>query len=738
MRTIFTITFSFFTFLLIAQDCPPVSASKTVNFGKFRFDILNSNGTFNQVSYKTGIGSDGSTDSQIYSPLIASSNIWLGAKDFNANLQLNVSNYESQEYSAGPVHYYNPNVDLVCNLFDTVFTVTKEDVLLAIEIINNGSSCDELPESIIQWPAQGNSYYDEEVAEVLQAYFYDHNANAIYDPCEGDLPMHVGRVNQFESVENYFPSILTLHILNTNKPQHVVNANRTSSSISVYNFSYNSELLEDIYFQHFAIQDWSYLQLRNFNIGHWFDFEMGCAENDALGIDEEYDMLYVYNKEDNDCIEQELISSTHYGVSYLEGPRNYYSIEYEGDSLILLAEPNSTVDTSIETKLQNAYLPYNCGGISTPCLPSTGEEYYNILTGKDLNGDSLMTLDGEPTTLMFTGNPNESDSWSMCSENIHPSTTGLITSQVELFDPSQRASVTLAHFVTQDEYSGCVNLEALRHKKDVAQKFFKHGYLHRIGPKAPNIEAKNDLSSVKLIVNEIPYEYNGTYYLQDEAKQEKYKFEGIKIFQVASKDFDMLELDNPELSFLIYQGDIENEIHAISNYKAIFPNGEKQYIQVEKVDGNNEGISEVVEFGYDYLNNRELEEDKEYYFVAISYAYDNYKDFDINEKKGQQFPYLQTNVGLHTITHRYNFRERLENEMPYNFISLGSNWRIENVLEDIDLRIYGMDGKLYYQQEIEQGETLELNQLVLDLAQGVYFISILVGDKQFSHNFYSF
>ena len=76
-----------------------------------------------------------------------------------------------------------------CNVWDKHFKITRSDVeeFVARYIRAGGSDLtyDQtmIPESILSWPANGNSAQDQFLAP-----FYDQNGNGYYEPLQGDYP----------------------------------------------------------------------------------------------------------------------------------------------------------------------------------------------------------------------------------------------------------------------------------------------------------------------------------------------------------------------------------------------------------------------------------------------------------------------------------------------------------------------------------------------------------------------
>jgi hypothetical protein len=126
-----------------------------------------------------------------------------------------------------------------------------------------------------------------------------------------------------------------------------------------------------------------------------------------------------------------------------------------------------------------------------------------------------------------------------------------------------------------------------------------------------------------------------------------YVFEGYQIYQVLNDQISAAEIGDNSKARLIMQFDIKNTISEIINFE--FDDDLGYSIPVRRAEGNfNKGIQHsfpVTQDAFSTGDVKTLVNHKTYHFIAISYAYNNYKDFDPNDPTkldGQKFKYVSS------------------------------------------------------------------------------------------------
>ncbi len=128
-----------------------------------------------------------------------------------------------------------------------------------------------------------------------------------------------------------------------------------------------------------------------------------------------------------------------------------------------------------------------------------------------------------------------------------------------------------------------------------------------------------------------------------------YRFEGYQIFQLRSPEVSVADINDPTKARLVAQCDIKNNIGRIINFE--FDENLGFSVPVEKVKGANEGIKHSFRVTEDAFAQgaRALVNHKTYYYVAVAYAYNQFKKYDPNDPlflDGQKIPYISSRLNF--------------------------------------------------------------------------------------------
>jgi len=128
-----------------------------------------------------------------------------------------------------------------------------------------------------------------------------------------------------------------------------------------------------------------------------------------------------------------------------------------------------------------------------------------------------------------------------------------------------------------------------------------------------------------------------------------YRFEGYQIFQLKAQDISIADISDPDKARLVAQCDIKNNISRIINFE--FDEALGFSVPVEKVDGENNGIQHSFSIKEDAFAQgaRALVNHKTYYYVAVAYAYNQFKEYDPNDPlllDGQKIPYISSRLNF--------------------------------------------------------------------------------------------
>lgn len=226
------------------------------------------------------------------------------------------------------------------------------------------------------------------------------------------------------------------------------------------------------------------------------------------------------------------------------------------------------------------------------------------------------------------------------------------------------------------------SVELLRSVDDKCQALFDNCFNILEGPDAPDVVVQeldreiilyltnetgnNKNESFRALDESIPREYSEystkdttidgrTYYSYSDTTTYEYdryyKFEGYQIFQLKDATVSVADIYDNDKARLVAQCDIEN-YDSNQNNQAIgtlvnYTNNESgQLAPQTMVEGANAGIQHtfrITEDKFATTTDKRIVNNKKYYYIAIAYAYNNYKPYsteDATKYDGQKEPYL--------------------------------------------------------------------------------------------------
>ncbi len=203
------------------------------------------------------------------------------------------------------------------------------------------------------------------------------------------------------------------------------------------------------------------------------------------------------------------------------------------------------------------------------------------------------------------------------------------------------------------------SVELLRLVDDKCQRLFDNCFKVVDGPDAPDLVIQElDKELILYVSNrKISNNYNEEYTEIDPGiispdsfpsaarYDSTYRFEGYKIYQIKSATVSVTDLSDPDLARLVAQCDKKNGVGQLVNY--YYSDAVAGNMPVEEVNGADEGIVHSFKITEDQFasGDRKLVNHKKYYFIAIAYAYNEYKKYSqdpsiLEGLYGQKKPYL--------------------------------------------------------------------------------------------------
>ena len=316
--------------------------------------------------------------------------------------------------------------------------------------------------------------------------------------------------------------------------------------------------------------------------------------------------------------------------------------------------------------------------------PSAPNHYYNYMTGfwrddspllfggagfigtngvTEIKTDYAFPNDSDPLW-WATGGVNGGWDWSQTNVNGEGSSSDLgdkrflQTTGPFTMTPGAVNNITLGVVYGRAFYgdSPYASVEVLKRNDTKAQALFDNCFKMIEAPDAPIIDFIEEDASLTLVLSN-PYGNNvDESYEQEDSNisdpidgsdeyDKFYRFEGYQIYQVINENVEIKDLENTDKARLVAQCDIENDIVEIINYE--FDNTLGFSVPVVKVVGENEGIRHSFTITEDAFNTdgEGLINGNPYYFIAIAYAHNEYKEYDPENPDmldGQKKPYLSS------------------------------------------------------------------------------------------------
>ena len=592
-----------------------------------------------------------------------SGSIWISGKNGGGSLKIAALTFSGREaeFWPGPLELSKTGTPEIskseCKSWDQFFTVygTEIDVVRGIFKKQGSISSSDLPNNIKYWPGKNNPFLIEKGIEASNEYLapffnVDNDPENNYNPDKGDFPC-------INPESESFGDQMIFWVINDVGNTHT-STQGTAIGIQMnclaFAFASTNEL-NNMTFYRYHMTNKSSETLFETYMSQFVDCDLGNYQDDFVGCDTNRSIGYVYNA---DPFDENAGSAPGYGnqppiqgIDFFEGPvadkdgidndrdglidEGFDGIDNDGDNLVDERDEQEQLGMTSFSYFVNATGLENSD-------PTIGIEFRNYQTGFGRTGKRFTDPNGNPTNFLVPGDPSlPQPHWSMCSyaltaqdvrflQNSGPFT---LKSGAEQF-------VTMGAVFVQPavgSYNGCkINVSNFLGKADdLAQNLYDNQFKVARGPQAPELAIRE--GNGELIINIInPQSSNNANESYQEkspdipknAKDNTYKFEGYKLYQLISSDISVSDIDDPTKSKLILQSDIKNGIKDISNEEIIEVNGVKVPIQALKVKGTDKGLVKSMKLTTDFFENegsRNLVNNKEYFYGIVAYATNFYE-----------------------------------------------------------------------------------------------------------------
>jgi len=561
----------------------------------------------------------------------------------------------------------------------------------------------QIPASILTWPAHGDigKFHDFNLAP-----FYDRPGGTpgIYDPIgDGDYPWYdlSGEIDcRTNRKVTLYGDFNMWWVFNDKGNIHTeTGGDPIGMEIrsQAFAFATNDEI-NSMTFYNYELINRSTQTLTNTYFGVYLDCDIGCSFDDYVGCDVERGLGYAYNGNAIDAIGCGSWTTPiganppAMGVDFFEGPYQ------DNDGL------DNPLTSDVSQAIQDRGIPYQGLGIgygdgvidnerfgmkrfvyydgqlnqTTFGDPTNAVEYYNYMRGywRDntrfvygaTGNSSSSGASNIPTNYCF---PGDSDPLNWGTEGINP---GFFWSEqtpgsgspnpvgdrrfVQAAGPFELRPGALNN-ITFGVVYGRANsgdpfqsVNVVRRADDKAQALFDNCFRLLNGPDSPEmviqeLDKELILHLNKTIDVENYEEVDPIITALDTCEptpcwDDKYRFQGYQVYQVADGSVDPSELQDVDRARLISQCDVKDGVTQLVNFD--FDDAIQAAVPTEMVDGADDGIRHSYQVTNDAFAQGDVRliNHKKYYFMVLAYGYNNYKTYDPSNPTaldGQQKPY---------------------------------------------------------------------------------------------------
>ena len=613
--------------------------------------------------------------------------VWLGGFDPGGSLKVACQTYGNPngdtDFWTGPLDPVEGTTDLpICQDWDRFFEVYGTEIDEHLRLYDRSVLFGEpytpemIPKGVKGWPAKGNEFFFDinefELPNTNQglAGFYDRDGDTNYEPLDGDYPIIEIRGCE----EPQYPDQMIFWIYNDNGGIHsetMGDAIQMEVQVQAFAYGTNDEI-NDMTFQRYKLINRAIEDIDSTFFAMWVDADLGCYTDDYIGCDVDRSLAYTYNADAQDgdvgitCPDGVTTYGNNIpivGVDYFRGPLRPF-----------FADPpfNTILDTLIEIGM-SSFTYYNNGSVNNPppgtSDPNTAVEFYRYLSGSWRDGSPFTFgddayQDGAPIEYAFTEPPNQQGGWSMCEEDLPEYDRRTVqASGPFLLQPGAVNELIIGVTWVPDLDYPCPDITRLFLADDLAQNLFDNCFELTDGPDAPDVDLIELDRKLILVLTNDTLTSNNAYELYEELDllapklddiDSTYNFEGYTIYQLADATVTRGDYSNPDKARIVANVDVKNGVSEIFNWTSVPDPGSEEVIWVpeSQVAGTDEGIRHSFQVTEDQFasGDRRLINHKKYYYSAIAYAYNNWRQYDVDSAVGQRRAYLEGRNNIKTYT----------------------------------------------------------------------------------------
>ncbi|HTN45343.1 MAG TPA: T9SS type A sorting domain-containing protein [Flavipsychrobacter sp.] len=608
---------------------------------------------------------------------------------------------DGNDYWPGPLNDNNGSYEIsaaTCNAWDRFWKVDRTLINEFRQLSDfAGSAQDERFRVIYEWPARGNGLganvgvrlnnntrkargADGSILVMDDrdyASFIDLNGDGVYNPESGEYPNMdtPGRGDQ-----------MIWWVFNDRGNQKLQTKTESIGlEIQTSAFAFSSkDFLNDATFYNYRVINRAGLTLDSAYMATWTDADLGFAQDDYIGCDTARGLGIMYNADNTDGNGEPTSYGENppmVGVDFFIGPKRRFKSAVTGN------------DTFELLKMQAFTYFSNIGAGSPPAEiqdPSNGVEFYFYMTGSRRFGGLFVNDfigsgqkcdglgDGGPVRFVFNGEMNGNNQWSECVCKNAPGDRRFIHSAGPFrLEPGDVNNIIIGATWVANA-GGCSagnTFGKIKVADDLIQELFDNNFRTIEGPESPKMTHRElDRKLIFYFQNDpISTNFMEKFGSDDSLKYtvfsrkaknlgfsdsaSKYRFEGYRVFQLRNALITPAQIFN-EAGVLdvtaareVFQCDVKNGVSQIVNYtKNIDIKGcDDCYTPVIKVDGKDSGIVhsfQLTEDAFAEGEDKRLVNYKTYYYIAIAYAYNNFRQFSTSSAdSSQDRAYLESGHG---------------------------------------------------------------------------------------------
>lgn len=591
--------------------------------------------------------------------------IWISGLDAGGNLKCAAQRYRDygNDFWPGPLDASGNVTQATCSQFDRFFNVYGADIAAAqtaFQLKGNSTTTADIPSDVLAWPAVGNQYLATNPALLGSTFnitdnlapFFDNDGDGIYNPVKGDYPVIPCRVGTATA----YADQMTFYVYNDAGNIHSqTNGEEIGVQVNALAFAFStSDDLNNMTFYSYQLINKSSNNCYQTYVSQWVDPDLGCFSNDYVGCDVGRSLGICYNgtATDPDCAPENGYGSQLpiVGVEFFEGP-----ISDSGQELGL---------TSF------CYFTGQGAASAAQSDPITAPQYRNFQTGFWGDGSpferkgSGYNSGGTPTKFCFPSDPTDrSDTaWSECAAGTQPGDRRFVESSGPFTLKSGVAEyVTVGVPWLRPPGNGvgtCPSFQTtIGPVADEAKALFEQCFKVLDGPAAPTLEVR-ELSN-EVIINLVNLKGSNNF---GESYSEvskvtaqgvdrwlgghgdsTYKFQGYVVYQVIGPQVAASDLSDNTKAHVVAEVDVQDNVAQIVNFVTDPTLG--LLVPTLEVQGANAGITNSFDLKNDLFaqgENTQLINNTTYYYTAIAFAYNNYKQYQqaYPDSGGQLTQYL--------------------------------------------------------------------------------------------------